>query len=96
MFIRYYSTKENYLRKLPIEVYLPIPARLWAYVFKKYICRVPSSVDALLAPYLTNRDKLGLLAEPHEKAASDFLQQWSEGATSSIHVPRALPNSQIV
>jgi hypothetical protein len=68
MSVGYYSTKENYRRKFTIEADLPILTRLWAYKIEKYIHRIPSSVDALLAPYLSNRDKLGLLEEPHEKA----------------------------
>jgi hypothetical protein len=68
MFVEYCYNKESYQRKLTIEADLPIPTRLWAYEIKKYIHRIPSSVDALLSPYLSNRDKLGLLEEPHEKA----------------------------
>ncbi|WP_242154919.1 hypothetical protein [Sphingomonas sp. BAUL-RG-20F-R05-02] len=94
-FIGYYTLNEEVLRDFRIEHGLPIPFDLWVGLIKDRLNRIPQTLDGLIATYRTNREALGWLAHPGDKAAWDFLVQWMHDPDPSLSVPYRLPTGQI-
>lgn len=95
-FVGYYTANDDLLNDFQIENDLPVPADLWIGLIKDRLDQIPSSLDSLVKTYRTNREELGWLAHPHEKAAWDFLIKWHENPDPNLGVPHRLPNGQIV
>lgn len=95
-FVGYYSVNDQVFAELAIDTGQPVPADLWVGLIKDRLCQLPESLDALLAAYRSNREPLGLLASPHEKAAWDFLVKWRDSPDPDLRVPYRLPNGRLV
>jgi hypothetical protein len=94
-FVGYYTSNENVFRDFQIYHGVPVPADLWVGLIKDRLNLIPQSLGHLMATYRTNRDALGWLAHPDDKAAWDFLIQWMHDPDPSLRVPYRLPTGQI-
>ncbi|MEG8219956.1 hypothetical protein OSJ57_04895 [Sphingomonas sp. HH69] len=95
-FVGYYTANDDVLGDFQVEHGLPVPADLWVGLIKDRLDRIPQSLTGLLETYRKNREELGWLAHPHEKAAWDFLVKWHKNCDPALHVPYRLPNGQVV
>ncbi len=95
-FIGYYTSNEQVFGDFQILHGSPIPSDLWVGLIKDRLRLIPRSLDELLATYRTNREVLGWLAHPNDKAAWDFLIQWRHSPDPALHVPYRLPTGEVV
>jgi hypothetical protein len=95
-FVGYYTANDDVLGGFQVEHGMPVPADLWVGLIKDRLYRIPKSLIEILAIYRKNREELGWLAHPHEKAAWEFLIKWHENPDPTLHVPYRLPNGQVV
>jgi hypothetical protein len=95
-FVGYEIANEDVLGEFMVNHGEPVPADLWAGLLMDRILNVPTSLDALVAAYRSQREQLGWLAHPHQKPAWDFLLKWREHPDPALHVPRMLPDGRIV
>lgn len=95
-FVSYLIANEDVLGGFMVEHGKPPPTDLWAGLLKDRLLRVPSTLDELTEAYRRNKEELGWLAHPHERDAWDFLLKWQDNPDPGLHVPRMLPNGQIV
>lgn len=94
-FVGYYTANEDVFRDFKVDHGLPVPSDLWVGLIKDRLNLIPQTLDHLIATYRTNRDALGWLAHPGDKAAWDFLIQWMHDPNASLIVPYRLPTGQI-
>lgn len=95
-FTGFIIANDDVLRNFMVTMDDPIPADLWAGLLRDSLERIPCSVADLLTTYRSDREKLGWLAHPHTKPAWDFLQAWIANPDPALHVPRMIPDGQIV
>lgn len=95
-FVGYHTANEDIFREFHIDNGLPVPADLWVGLIKDRLNLIPRSLDDLVRVYKVNREELGWLAHPHDKAAWDFLLAWLDNPDPSLPVPYRLPNGPIV
>lgn len=94
-FVGYYTANEDVFRDFKVDHGLPVPSDLWVGLIKDRLNRIPQTLDKLIATYRTNREALGWLAHPEDKAAWDFLIQWVHNPDPTLVVPYRLPTGQI-
>ncbi|WP_157602736.1 hypothetical protein [Sphingomonas sp. PR090111-T3T-6A] len=94
-FVGYYTANEDVFRDFSVVHGLPVPSDLWVGLIKDRLNLIPQTLGHLTATYRTNRDALGWLAHPSNKAAWDFLIQWMHEPDPSLSVPYRLPTGQI-
>jgi hypothetical protein len=94
-FVGYYTLNEDVFRDFRVENGLPVPSDLWVGLIKDRLDLIPKTLDQLLTTYRTNREALGWLAHPADKAAWDFLIQWIHKPDPMLTVPYRLPTGQI-
>ena len=94
-FVGYYTANEDVFRDFKVDHGLPVPSDLWVGLIKDRLNLIPQTLGHLVETYRTNRDALGWLAHPGDKAAWDFLIQWMRDPNPILSVPYRLPTGQI-
>lgn len=95
-FAGYVIANDDVLGSFMLSHGAPVPADLWAGLVKDRILDLPTSLDELIAAYRSNRERLGWLAHPHQKAAWAFLLKWYENPDPDLHIPQMLPDGRII
>jgi hypothetical protein len=95
-FVGYPIINEDILGEFMVEHDKPVPSDLWAGLLKDRLEKIPTTLDGLVAAYQRNKEELGWLAHPYDRQAWEFLLKWLKDPDPSLHVPRMLPNGQII